>query len=1571
MTLISRLPKSQLISLAQNINIPYQNLSVKQLRTNIRNKFTSYSSYSARGLTDSLVRSEYKRSLRREKAHNALSIINEVHRKQNITKSIISQVPIAFKNRERRIHIRDLKTKVSQSRAALNQHRSSHKPSLLTPRTVKQPHSNKTDILDSPPEYDITPSYAAEPSVDTKHKNIEIVNEAINNYLDNIFNNLLNTSGPATASYDFYYIADMFPSELFEQLPGLNISKVALEHFLLKLHQLGALTNEDNTNNLYIRFVSQAGNPIKFPLNHNGWTLQNWIEYLERSLSQWDTLRGDIFTFLQNEFDSEFREGTPPLNLRDLERVEIIRYEQSKNKTNNGSFFRYTIKHPKLLKNRDLIKQLERYQIVPRFYENILAKKTDKIIGYKVNRILDESCLIYALRMSELFTEKELQSLKLMFNTRYVSTKSLHECLLNFEDVSVVINEIQKNGKKNKNYKHTIKVIDPEGNEYSRRINYCGCEPELSTRLIELYVYKQHYFLKEMTPYTPSKIHEILDYTPPKSIKLRYINTCLDSGSLVRYLMTISKHLETINQEVIFKPITLSDEQILSTTFFNDVDQNITSLEYNSKFSLKNLTSSDIQTYKYDRLLLTLDYESDTRHKALLKDPKADPRHIPYLVCTSVIGLVLNDYEENFVDQIYGDKIVKPTLALKHEKPKKQNSKNDLSKHIIKRKIDTKPKYMINEYGVLIEQKSSPYILHKELQAHKRKFTRIVRHIQNIDETRKFENLDYDPNDPHYYDCTGELILYLKNLADEYSMYDHTELDKQGNPTLVSRPMLIIFVHNLSYDMKFLKWHNCTIEDPIHDGNNFYSFNLRYKTMTEGSYVFCFRDYLKLNPNKLSKIPSMLDIQNIKKEIFPYNDYTMEALRDGYEYISNMGQYEFPPWTDEDKKLFNETVDIAKARCPDDPEMFDMYKYAEFYCLQDCNILKQAVIKLRDLILKAYQIDILDKLTISSVSYEHFKQSVGRLCEESDTIYKESLKTKNNTSDETSLDNASDVIKESTKHEPKLTKAQKKAQKRAEKLERSVLQIGGVVKLFCEKAIIGARTMTRLNCKYDIREKVTDVDCSALYPAAISRCSLQLGVPEVIKIPDSEPHDPCSPNSYGPYTSIPSYLKRNDHSSYKFIIELNITNVGKHYDFPLICQKNESGNHFNDLINVETGNPISPEHPLHFEAMDNIMLEDLIQFSHITFNIVRGYIWKGDTISLYDFMTKMHNKRDEYKKQGNNSLAQVAKLMENSIYGKMYEHAHTTQTVCLQDRDYAKYQKYVKDGDKLINIKNIKDLSEVNPKNIVIEGYNYNDYTSFITKNYHKVKRDIQFYDTDTHLVEVFSEINKSFNMSHLACDILSMSKRIMNEVMCLAQDLGCHIYYQDTDSMHIRVEDLKRLSTEYKRIYHKTLLGTSLGKFHSDFTTLIDDDGHEHEAAYSEASVFLMKKMYLDVLYYPTAPLIPSKAYTVEYKGDKVTCYAQDSQHTYHIRCKGVSLNALIHRCSNPILKDDGTPHWRPNDFLGMYRYLYNNPTGLDFDLAANTTRFKFNLDQRVESISTFVRHISTPYEIGPQYES
>ena len=65
-------------------------------------------------------------------------------------------------------------------------------------------------------------------------------------------------------------------------------------------------------------------------------------------------------------------------------------------------------------------------------------------------------------------------------------------------------------------------------------------------------------------------------------------------------------------------------------------------------------------------------------------------------------------------------------------------------------------------------------------------------------------------------------------------------------------------------------------------------------------------------------------------------------------------------------------------------------------------------------------------------------------------------------------------------------------------------------------------------------------------------------------------------------------------------------------------------------------------------------------------------------------------------------------------------------------------------------------------------------------------------------LIKVRKQINNHFNFSLLGIQVLSMRKRIMNEVMCLAYDIGSHVYYQDTNSIHIECEDLPKLEKEF-----------------------------------------------------------------------------------------------------------------------------------------------------------------------------
>ncbi|OHT17367.1 hypothetical protein TRFO_41060 [Tritrichomonas foetus] len=147
------------------------------------------------------------------------------------------------------------------------------------------------------------------------------------------------------------------------------------------------------------------------------------------------------------------------------------------------------------------------------------------------------------------------------------------------------------------------------------------------------------------------------------------------------------------------------------------------------------------------------------------------------------------------------------------------------------------------------------------------------------------------------------------------------------------------------------------------------------------------------------------------------------------------------------------------------------------------------------------------------------------------------------------------------------------------------------------------------------------------------------------------------------------------------------------------------------------------------------------------FKIIRGYYWNGKRdYRLHEVIKKIFEKRVEYKKE-NNPLQRLYKLIKNSCYGKSIENPHDSQ------------MKYIRGEEKL---------------------------NKFRQKYYHKIIEITQFYDSDINAVKVVKQIDKHFNFSLFGIQVLSMPKLIMNEVMCLAYDIGCRIFYQDTDSMHI-----------------------------------------------------------------------------------------------------------------------------------------------------------------------------------------
>jgi hypothetical protein len=330
-----------------------------------------------------------------------------------------------------------------------------------------------------------------------------------------------------------------------------------------------------------------------------------------------------------------------------------------------------------------------------------------------------------------------------------------------------------------------------------------------------------------------------------------------------------------------------------------------------------------------------------------------------------------------------------------------------------------------------------------------------------------------------------------------------------------------------------------------------------------------------------------------------------------------------------------------------------------------------------------------------------------------------------------------------------------------------------------------------------------------------------------------------------------------------FIVEIVIFKANKHYAFPLIIQTNKKkeiryDDHFDEPVTM---------------TVDDIYLEDLIKFQQIEFKIIRGYYWDGKKdYKIQDLIQEIYDKRTTYKKAGN-ALEQVYKLIMNSAYGK------SIQRAIEHDEKYK------------------------------IEGAGYEN---FVVRNYYNIVEDVQIKGSKIHSIKVVKPVDKYFNFTLFGVHVLSMSKRIMNEVMCLAFDIGCRIYYQDTDSMHLEVASLPKLEEAFKAKYNRVLVGPEMGQFHSDFEPL------GGETPISQHGIFVGKKFYID-------HLVNSKGQT-----------------DYHARGKG---------CTQESIKAKG-------DRMELYRALYNEEA-VTFDLTQGKVSFKMNKDMTVSTNKKFTRRV------------
>ena len=304
-------------------------------------------------------------------------------------------------------------------------------------------------------------------------------------------------------------------------------------------------------------------------------------------------------------------------------------------------------------------------------------------------------------------------------------------------------------------------------------------------------------------------------------------------------------------------------------------------------------------------------------------------------------------------------------------------------------------------------------------------------------------------------------------------------------------------------------------------------------------------------------------------------------------------------------------------------------------------------------------------------------------------------------------------------------------------------------------------------------------------------------------------------------------------------LEIDIEVVPKQLDFPLINRQTEKGRHFSN----EPGPMFA----------DNITIEDIIEYHKVPMNrirVLRGYYYdEGKNTNIQTVIRKIFEARLKFKAEGN-PLESIYKLIMNSCYGKsilkpVYKRMNTV--------DHAGLERELLD--------NSADILCWEP-----------------------------LYDGGRFLLKQSKPLLEANSFPTFGVQVLSMSKRIMTEVMATAQDHGLPIYYTDTDSIHIDKASIEPLRNYFHARFQRELIGKNLGQFHSDFP-----DSPSGEMFVSRYFIGVGKKAYLDIL--------------------------QDSQNnmSYHARLKGIPEQAILNearqRCSHNYL----------GGLYNLYADLYN----------------------------------------------
>ncbi len=690
---------------------------------------------------------------------------------------------------------------------------------------------------------------------------------------------------------------------------------------------------------------------------------------------------------------------------------------------------------------------------------------------------------------------------------------------------------------------------------------------------------------------------------------------------------------------------------------------------------------------------------------------------------------------------------------------------------------------------------------------------------------------------------------------------------------------LHVVSHNAHYDINML----VGFSDAIITAGIIKSANrLNTVTMESGGKVSNHQCSYAVTGIPLRDFAETFDL-DVGKEYMPYDIYTKENLfmdngnqispfLDATQLLEDVWEIAGAPSLEVFKESYAKScytgkilqVVIDNDRFEDSP-YFHLWRYAEYYCKMDCEVLMKGFLNLR---------------------YELFHLPIP---------------------DDTRSENEWSPCRLDIIHAASLPQYASHYMGRCGVFD-GVYQFKGSIREFISRGVVGGKCMmmgnaphhvvgTHVSGDHDCDVEIDDFDACSLYPTAMQRIAdegkgFTTGLPKFVNLINDE-------TGTGPL-GLPKELE----DVHQFFASVRVHGLGRPLLIPIISVTDNEDN--------EGGGRHFTNHPNGASmVIDRITYEDICEHHEgASIEFKQALYWTkpcGNT-RIGPVIQYLYSSRMELKKQGKGAAQQARKLTMNSAYGRMIM------------KPIEKKLFFIEGEEKIFH-------------------YIARHSTSLATAN---------FIRSDFAVVDRHMPVFEHFSTPHLGGHVLSMAKRIMNEVTTLAHDNDILIHYMDTDSMHIAKKNIPLLSTAFLKKYNRKLVVTpgvetclssateAMGRFHSDFKGL----GKAYTSPVSTEFIVVGKKAYYDrlMVHETTIP-----------EGERTT---ENATYYDHIRMKGVPTE-----CIKKYAMDHGTTVRKL--FLCL---LEGEP--LEFDLVNGSTRFEMTKAFETNTRVSFTRGVQLDFK-------